>query len=131
SWPGGGTAPGTPSGDEHASGHLAVGHVAEHGLDLLEGVCARHELVQLEATLSVQVDDDRDADVGSGRAVARAQDAPVDVGEGGDPERRLGGGRRDPDNDAVAAPRQDVDGLTEDGRVAHALERMVDTVGQK
>ena len=57
-----------------------------------------------------------------GRAVAAAEQAPVDVGERVDVDRHLGAPGRDADGHRIAAPVQAVERAAQDGGVAHAVE---------
>ena len=114
---------------EHAPVELAGVHVVEALLDVGEVVDLAHHLVEQQAAVEVEADEQRDVVVGPGGAVAAAEDRLVVV-ERVHHEAGLGAELRHAEQHQVAAPVEEVDRLADQGRVPDALEDVVDPVGE-
>src|SRR5262245_27685698 len=114
---------------EHPAVELAVVQVVDGPLDLVERVDLADHLVEQQAAVLVEADQQRDVVVGPGGAVAAAEDRLVVV-EVVDHEAGLGAELGHAEQGERAAPVEQVDALADEGRVADALEHVVGAVGQ-
>src|ERR687897_1989235 len=114
---------------EHAPVELAVVQVIEGLGDLVERVDLADHLVELQPAVFVEADEQGDVVVRPGRPVATAEDGLVVV-EVVDHEAGLGAQLGHAEQRESAAPVEQRDALADERREAHALDDVVDAVGQ-
>src|SRR5689334_10640932 len=111
-------------GEDAAGGELAGLEVVHRRLHVLERIAGRHELVELEPALPVEIDVAAYVPLWLRRAVATSEHRLVEV-HGRDVERRFSGGLGYAEHHAGATPVEQVDGRTNQADVADALEGVV------
>src|SRR4051812_10143889 len=117
----------TASEREYAAGRELAGlEVVHGGLHVLERIARRHQLVELEPALSVEVDIAAHISLRLRRPIAAAEHGLVEI-HGCDVERDLSRRLGYAEHYARAAPVEQLDRRADQGDVADALEGVVDT----
>src|SRR5262245_2020208 len=114
---------------EHPAVELAVVQVVEGLADLVERVHLADHVVEQQAAVLVEGDQQGDVVVRPGRPVPTAENGLVVV-EVVDHEAGLGPQLGHPEQRERPAPVEEVDALADEGRVADALEHVVQARGQ-
>src|SRR5436305_8003929 len=104
--------------DDHAAQHVAVVHLLERGLDVVQADRLGDERVQVETALQVQVDQHREVPGGQAVAVPGGLDRPAAAEDLDQRQLDLHVRRRDADQDHPAGQVAGVEGLLEHRRVA-------------
>src|SRR4051794_37345610 len=112
--------------DDHAAQHVAVVHLLERGLDVVQPDRLGDERVEVEAALQVQVDQHREVPGGQAVAVPGGLDRAAAAEDLDQRQLDLHVRRRDADQDDPAGQVAGVERLLEHGRVADGVDGDVD-----